>query len=146
MSDTNTDDPAEERGKPDGGTAAQAHENTDYLDREVNLLKPSTPFMREHLKLVWGGFVAWMVIVWGPVTLTLLAPDLMTTRMPMLGFPWHYFLVALGAPTGALVLAGIYARQRDKLDEKYDIDHAAAVETGDADGTEAPATDGGVRE
>jgi putative solute:sodium symporter small subunit len=132
----------------DGGvasTAAQKHEQTDYLNSEVNLLSPSTPFMREHLKLVWGTFIAWALIVWGPVTLTRLAPETMTS-ITVIGFPLHYFLVAFGAPTGALVLAGIYARQRDKLDDKYGIDPSSVVEESEADTGETTATDGGVDE
>jgi len=127
--------------------AAQRHQNTDYLDEEVNLLKPSTPYMRDHLRIVWAGFVAWALIVFGPVTLTAIAPGAMTTTMPVLGFPWHYFLVAFCAPTGALVLAAIYARQRDKLDDKYGIDHntAGPDEGGASEGAEATATDGGER-
>ena len=130
----------------DSGTtqAAQAHQDTDYLDEEVNLLKPSTPYMRDHLRIVWAGFIAWALIVFGPVTLTAIAPGAMTTTMPVVGFPLHYFLVALGAPTGALVLAAIYARQRDKLDEKYGIDHSRSgpSESG-SDAADAAATDGG---
>jgi len=133
--------------RADGGLsqAAQRHQNTDYLDEEVNLLKPSTAYMRDHLRIVWAGFVAWAIIVFGPVTLTAVAPEVMTTTMPALGFPWHYFLVGFCAPTGALVLAAIYARQRDKLDDKYGIDHttpgAGAPESEDSG--EAAATDGG---
>jgi len=144
MSDKNTHETA-----TDGGTtqAAQRHQNTDYLDEEVNLLKPSTPYMRDHLRIVWAGFVAWAIIVFGPVTLTAVAPGVMTATMPVLGFPWHYFLVGFGAPTGALVLAAIYARQRDKLDEKYGIDHeatgAGSKQAGESG--EAAATDGGER-
>ena len=123
------------------GGAAQAHRETDYLDREVNLLRPSTPFMRDHLKLVWVTFVAWVVVVWGPVTLTYLAPGPMTSTT-FLGFPLHYFLVALAAPTGSLVLAAVYAVARDRLDEKYGIEHGT-TDHGDA-GRGAEATDGGV--
>lgn len=123
------------------GQAAQDHRDTDYLSQEVNLLKPSTPFMREHLKLVWGTFIAWTLIVWGPVTMTRLAPDLMTSTT-VLGFPLHYFLVALGAPTGALILSAVYALSRDRLDEKYGIDHSTAGSESSASGAEA--TDGGV--
>jgi len=134
----------------DGGMtqAAQAHQNTDYLNQEVNLLKPSTPFMRDHLRIVWAGFIAWALIVFGPVTLTAIAPGLMTTTVPVIGFPLHYFLVALGAPTGALILAAVYARQRDKLDQKYGIDHstpgAGAEEAGETG--EPTATDGGSQQ
>ena len=86
----------------DGGvatTAAQKHDNTDYLSEEVNLLKPSTAYMRDHLRIVWTGFIVWALVVFGPVTMTVLAPGVMTTTMPVLGFPWHYFLVAFVAPS-----------------------------------------------
>jgi putative solute:sodium symporter small subunit len=132
----------------DGGMtqAAQAHQNTNYLEEEVNLLKPSTAYMRDHLRIVWAGFIAWAIIVFGPVTLTAIIPGAMTTTMPVLGFPLHYFLVGFGAPTGALILAAVYARQRDKLDDKYGIDHSTAgpdeSETGESG--DATATDGGV--
>ncbi|WP_262180142.1 DUF4212 domain-containing protein [Haloarcula laminariae] len=145
MSDKNTHETA-----TDGGAtrAAQRHQNTDYLNEEVNLLKPSTAYMRDHLRIVWAGFVAWALIVFGPVTMTAIAPEMMTTTMPVLGFPWHYFLVAFCGPTGALVLAAIYARQRDKLDEKYGIEHTTGdPETGEhGDSGEAAATDGGVEQ
>jgi len=129
----------------DGGVATQAaqdHQRTDYLNSEVNLLNPSTPFMRDHLKIVWTGFVIWAVVVFGPVTLTRLAPGAMTTEMPVLGFPLHYFLVAFGAPTGALILSLWYARKRDALDEKYGIDHATVEEASDEP---VAAADGGAR-
>ena len=111
--------------KSDGGVAnaSQAHADTDYLRSEVNLLKPSTPFMRDHLRVIWTGFAIWAVVVFGPVTATMLAPGAMTTTMPVVGFPLHYFLVAIGAPGGALLLAFWYARKRDELDEKYGIEH-----------------------
>ncbi|WP_135820614.1 DUF4212 domain-containing protein [Halostella litorea] len=138
--------PDDTRVEPDGGTvtgAAQSHRETDYLDREVNLLKPSTPFMRDHLRVVWTGFAIWAVVVFGPVTATALAPDVMTQTIPGIGFPLHYFLVSIGAPGGALALSFWYARRRDKLDEKYGVEHGSV--TPDADeGT--PAADGGVEE
>ena len=149
-----TDKPARESPddsavEPDGGAvtgAAQAHRDTDYLSSEVNILRPSTPFMRDHLRVVWAGFVAWVVIVFVPVTLTRIAPDAMTTQMPVLGFPLHYFLVAIGAPTGALLLSVWYARKRDQLDEKYGIEHPSAGETAGEGEVETAATDGGVDE
>nr|WP_276278493.1 DUF4212 domain-containing protein [Halomicroarcula sp. SYNS111] len=128
--------------------AAQQHRQTDYLDREVNILKPSTAFMRDHLRVVWTGFIVWALIVFGPVTATLIAPGVMTsTTIPGLGFPLHYFLVAFGAPTGALVLAAVYARQRDKLDQKYGIDHSRpGANADDETASETAAADGGVTE
>lgn len=131
----------------DGGTTTQAareHRNTDYLDSEVNLLRPSTPFMRDHLRVVWTGFVAWAIVVFVPVTLTAIAPGVMTARMPVVGFPLHYFLVAIGAPTGALLLSVWYAIKRDALDAKYGTGRTTTERT-DA-GEEAAATDGGVSE
>ena len=151
MSDTDTHesraepDPSDAAVETDGGAvsqAAQDHRQTDYLGSEVNLLSPSTPFMRDHLKLVWGTFLVWVFVVWGPVTATYVAPEAMTTRVPVVGFPLHYLLVALGAPTGSLVLAAVYARARDRLDRKYGIDHGA-VERRES-GSETAAADGGV--
>ena len=133
--------------RADGGTIAQAaesHRNVDYLEREVNLLHPSTPFMRDHLRVIWTGFIAWALIVFGPVTLTAVVPGVMTSPIPVLGFPLHYFLVAIGAPGGALLLSVWYARKRDALDQKYGIRH------GDEDaggaGEDTVAADGGTAE
>ena len=147
MADNNSHDTDDERTATDGGVAGragQAHRDTDYLNSEVNLLKPSTPFMRDHLRIVWTGFVIWVIAVWGPVTATYLATDLMTSQMPVLGFPLHYFLVAFGAPTSALILSFWYSRKRDALDEKYGIDHGTSQSTGPSG--EAAAADGGVDE
>lgn len=149
MSDSNTahDSAAE----TDGGvanSAAQKHRQTDYLEAEVNLLSPSTPFMREHLRVVWTGFVVWALLVFGPVTLTLVAPGPMTTQLPVIGFPLHYFLVAFGAPTGSLLLAAWYARRRDQLDEKYGIEHGTPTQASgtDAGAEAAAAADGGAEQ
>ena len=145
MSDDDTHNREGVRVGPDGGTVAETtrdSEQTAYLEREVNLLKPSTPFMRDHLRIIWTGFLAWAVVVFGPVTLTALAPDVMTTEMPVLGFPLHYFLVAIGAPGGSLLLALWYTRKRDHLDEEYGIEHGQPGEpTG---GEDVAAADGGV--
>ncbi len=148
MPDNNTHDSTDDRTVTDGGVAGQAgqaHRNTDYLNAEVNLLNPSTPFMRDHLRIVWTGFVIWVIAVWGPVTATYLATDVMTSQMPVLGFPLHYFLVAFGAPTSALILSFWYSRKRDALDEKYGIDHETVSSAGRESG-DAAAADGGVDE
>jgi len=132
----------------DGGVAsagaAQTHRDTDYLGAEVNILNPSTPYMRDHLRIVWTGFAVWVLAVWGPVTLTNLAPGVMTQTMPILQFPLHYFLVAFGAPTSALILSFWYSRKRDALDEKYGIDHATVTESGST--ADVAAADGGSEE
>ena len=125
----------------DGGTAEPG---AAYLDAEVNLLSPSTGFMRDHLKLVWASFLVWILVTWGPVTATFLAPETMTS-LSIIGFPAHYFLVGFMAPTSSLILAAIYAHRRDKLDERYGIDSGATSET-QSGADEAAATDGGVAE
>ena len=149
MTDNDSHEPTDDaRIETDGAGVATArdHRDADYLEEEVNLLNPSTPFMRDHLRLIWTSFAVWAVIVFGPVTLTALAPEVMTSRMPVIGFPLHYFLVGIGAPAGALLLSAWYARKRDRLDEKYGIDHAAGTTAGASGGEDAAATDGGVRE
>ncbi|AHF99038.1 sodium:solute symporter [Halostagnicola larsenii XH-48] len=148
MPDNNTHDTTDEPTATDGGVAGQAgqsHRDTEYLNAEVNLLNPSTAFMRDHLRIVWTGFAIWVLAVFGPVTATYVATDAMTTQMPVLGFPLHYFLVAFGAPTSALILSFWYSRKRDALDEKYGIDHGTVGGTGRESG-DAAATDGGINE
>ncbi len=127
----------------DGGVttdAVTAEQNIDYLQTEVSLFNPNTPYMRDHIRIIWTGFIIWCFTTFGPVTATVLAPEVMTTTMPLLGFPFHYFAIAIGGPGGSLLLAAWYARKRDQLDEKYGIDHTTVQS--DADRTTA-VTDGG---
>ncbi len=139
--------PSPPSAETDGGGVTEREAEVDYLETEINILKPKTPFMRDHLKQVWAGFVAWTILTWGPVTATFLAPELMTQEIPVLQFPAHYFTVAFLAPTSSLVLAFVYSRRRDKLDEKYGIDHSETVETetgsADSETEESVAADGG---
>jgi len=140
-----TDDSADVR--TDGGVAAQQEADTDYLQTEINLLNPTTPFMQDHLRIVWTGFAIWLIATFGPPTLTFIAPDAMSSQLPALGFPLHYFLLAIVAPTTSLILCFWYARKRDALDEKYGIDHGTPGEAdGDAAAGETAATDGGVEQ
>jgi putative solute:sodium symporter small subunit len=132
MTDDTTDDTGSHR--PTGG-----REPESYLDTEINLFSPATPFMRDHLKLVWGTFLLWVLFVFGPVTATAIAPELMTGTI-VLGFQLHFLLTAIGAPFGALLLSIVYAAGRDRLDEKYDISHATERVEGDAT---TAAADGG---
>ncbi|MCO8265084.1 MULTISPECIES: DUF4212 domain-containing protein [unclassified Haloferax] len=123
-------------------STAPEHDEVDYLSREVNLLKPSTPFMRDHLKIIWAGFIAWALLTFGPPVLTYFAPATMTAELPVIGFPAHYFLVAVLSPTSSLVLAFVYSRKRDQLDRRYGIDHAASKSRSKSE-SEAAVTDGG---
>lgn len=133
----------------DGGlTDVEQERQTEYLDVEINLLKPATPFMRDHLRIIWIGFGIWTLTTFGPITLTRIAPELMTSTMPVIGFPLHYFLIAIGAPSSALLLSVWYARKRDQIDEKYGITQMRGEEMeATRDRTEdVAATDGGVDE
>ncbi|MXV61045.1 DUF4212 domain-containing protein [Natronorubrum sp. JWXQ-INN-674] len=118
---TETSDPVE----TDGGVATEA-----YLDKEINIFKPATPFMRDHLRVIWLSFIAWILVVFGPTTATFLAPDLMTGTEVLGGFPLHFFLAAIFTPLAALLLSVAYAMQRDRLDTKYGISHEEEVESG----------------
>ncbi|APX95759.1 MULTISPECIES: DUF4212 domain-containing protein [Natronorubrum] len=132
MSD-NTSQDTEHAAETDGGVKTEA-----YLDKEINIFKPATPFMRDHLRVIWLSFVAWIVVVFGPTTAILFAPEFMTETTVLGGFPLHFFLAAIVTPLGALLLSVGYAMQRDRLDTKYGISHEEAAES---DGTVA--ADGG---
>lgn len=145
MTENDTHEPEAASVETDGGVATQtarAHQETNYLDNEVNILNPTTPFMRDHLRIIWTGFIIWIGVVFGPVTLTAIAPGVMTTQLPVIGFPLHYFLIAIGAPTGGLILSYWYVRRRDQLDEKYGIRHT----TTEPDRADVSVADGGDSE
>lgn len=136
-----------ERVETDGGlTDTQREQQVDYLDVEINLLKPATPFMRDHLRIIWIGFAVWTLTTFGPITVTRLAPEVMTGTMPAVGFPLHYFLIAIGGPSSALLLSVWYARKRDEIDEKYGITQRVEEPEPltEATGEDVTATDGGV--
>jgi putative solute:sodium symporter small subunit len=147
MTDNDTTEPTDgstDDVRTDGGVVSQER-STDYLETEINILSPSTPFMRDHLKVVWGGFIAWLIVTWVPFLATVAAPGTMTTQLPVIGFPAHYFLIAFVAPTGSLILAFIYAKKRDQLDKKYGIDPTGEGAT-QTSSESAAATDGGIDE
>lgn len=109
--------------RKDSGNDTKPDESVNYLDSKVNIFAPSTPFMREHLRIIWMMFSAWLIVVFGPVTVTFFIPGIMNS-ITFLGFPLHYFLTAVGGPLGALILSFFYARKRDQLDAKYDIHYS----------------------
>ncbi|MFP8953596.1 DUF4212 domain-containing protein [Natrialbaceae archaeon A-arb3/5] len=122
--DEATGDPSVET---DGGATTEA-----YLDKEINIFKPATPFMRDHLRVIWLSFLAWILVVFGPTTAVLVAPDLMTETTVLGGFPLHFLFGAILTPLGALLLSVVYAMQRDRLDTKYDISHETETDAGNA--------------
>lgn len=101
------------------GSGSPREEQFDYLDREVNILKPATPFMRANLRMIFSLFAVWLVFVFGPVTASYFVPELVTEIQILGGYPLHFFLTAMVAPAAALVLAAIYAWYRDRLDTVY---------------------------
>lgn len=132
MTDNSSQGNGETNVETDGGV-----QTADYLDKEINIFKPATPFMRDHMKVIVGSFIAWILFVFGPVTATAIAPEVMTETM-VLGFQLHYFLTAVMAPLGALLLSAAYAWQRDRLDDQYGIEHGEESDAG-----AAVAADGG---
>ncbi|AFZ71780.1 DUF4212 domain-containing protein [Natronobacterium gregoryi] len=128
----------------DGGTAtvSESGQSVEYLEKEINLFKPATPFMRDNLKMIFGLFAVWLVVVFGPAVASYFATDFMFETRVLDGYPLSFFLTAIVAPAGALVLSAVYAWYRDRLDEKYGITHETEDESGT--GTQA-ATDGGER-
>ena len=119
------DTPAE----TDGGTVERRTEPVDYLDEEINLFRPATPFMRDNLKMIFSLFAVWLVFIFGPVTLSYFFPEFMTETRILGGYPLNFFLTALIAPAAALTLAAAYAWYRDRLDDKYGIVHGTDERT-----------------
>ena len=149
MNDSRTEEEGGTELKTDGGMSdVEREEQIDYLDVEINLLKPATPFMRDHLKVIWTGFIIWAITTFGPITLTAIAPGVMTQAMPIIEFPLHYFLIAIMSPSAALILSVWYARKRDQIDEKYGIEQSLTGDTPEAETAEedVAATDGGAAE
>ncbi len=132
LTDGGTDEPATDGGTDepttDGESAAAIHENTEYLEQEINLFKPSTPFMRDNLRMIFLLFGAWVLFIFGPVTASLVAEDFMTNTTVLGGYPLNFFLTAIVSPLAALVLAAVYAWYRDRLDTKYGITHETQAE------------------
>jgi len=112
----------------DGGDAQTAHENTDYLEHEVNIFKPSTPFMKDNVRMILLLFAAWVIGVFGPVFASYFAEGFMTETTVLGGYPLNFFLTALISPLIALMLAAVYAWYRDRLDTKYGITHGEEAE------------------
>ncbi|NGM67513.1 DUF4212 domain-containing protein [Natronolimnobius sp. AArcel1] len=138
MADNTTHD-STDAAETDGGVTTEA-----YLDKEINIFKPATPFMRDHLRVIWLSFAAWAIVVFGPTTALLIEAEfldssVMTGTTVLGGFPLHFFLAAIVTPLGALLLSVAYAMQRDRLDTKYGISH----DDDDPDSSSTVAADGG---
>lgn len=133
--------------RADGGLSdVEREKQVDYLEIEINLLKPATPFMRDHQRVILIGFTLWALATFGPITATRIAPGVMTQPMPILEFPLHYFLLAVFAPSASLLLSVWYCKKRDRIDEKYDIEQGIPEADSAEVADEAAAADGGVVE
>ena len=131
---------ASENAETDGGTATvrEGGQKIDYLDEEIHIFKPATPFMRDNLKAIFGLFGLWLLFVFGPPVASYVAPEFMFETRVLGGYPLNFFLSAIVTPAAGLVLCAIYAWYRDKLDDKYDITHETEAGSG-----AAAAADGG---
>lgn len=104
----------------------KSKEKVDYLDAEVNLFKPATPFMKDMLFIIWTTFAVWLFFVFGMPTIIWLTGDAMgigpLTQFTFMGFPFHYWVTAQGSPTVALILCLVFCIRLDKLNQKYGVD------------------------
>ena len=99
-------------------------EEKEYLESEVNLLSPQTPFMRDFLKLSMPLVIIFVVTILGGPALVFLAaenPDGTgpLTEATILWFPAHWFIMAWVVPVIPFILAIVFAIQQDKLWQKY---------------------------
>lgn len=115
------------------GQGVPVERSLDYLEREINLFKPATPFMRANLRMIFALVGLWILFVFGPVTASYFFPEVMTETRILGGFPLNFFLTAMVAPAAALILAGIYAAYRDRLDRQFNADLYAKKEADGGD-------------
>ena len=87
--------------------------------------KVADAYFREKNWYMLVYFVLWFLVSYVMVAL---ADSL--TEIKFLGFPFHYFMGALGALFTFIVLLFVNAFVGDKIDEKYGIDHARNEEIG----------------
>lgn len=87
--------------------------------------KVADAYFREKNRYMIIYFAIWFVVSYGVVAF---ADSL--TNVQFLGFPFHYFMGALGALFSFIVLLFINAIVGDKIDKKYGIDDARNKEIG----------------
>ena len=68
--------------------------------------------------------------IWFLVSFVVVAFADSLNEIQFLGFPFHYFMGAIGALFTFIVLLFVNAYVGDKIDEKYGIDHARNEEIG----------------
>ncbi len=87
--------------------------------------KVADAYFREKNRYMYVYFAIWFLVSYVMVAL---ADSL--TDIQFLGFPFHYFMGAIGALFTFIVLLFVNAIVGDKIDEKYGIDHARNEELG----------------
>ena len=87
--------------------------------------KVADAYFREKNRYMFVYFALWFLVSYVMVAL---ADSL--TEIQFLGFPFHYFVGAIGALFTFIVLLFVNAFVGDKIDEKYGIDHARNEELG----------------
>lgn len=95
----------------------------EYLEKEVNLLNPQTPFLKDFLKLSVPLLIIFVVTVIAAPAIIFLAaenPDGTgpLTEATILWFPAHWFIAAF-TPVIPFILCIVFAIKQDKLWDKY---------------------------
>ena len=87
--------------------------------------KVADAYFREKNRYMFVYFALWFLVSYVMVAL---ADSL--TEIQFLGFPFHYFMGAIGALFTFIVLLFVNAIVGDKIDKKYGIDEARNEEIG----------------
>ena len=87
--------------------------------------KVADAYFREKNRYMFVYFAIWFIVSFVMVAL---ADSL--TDIEFLGFPFHYFMGAIGALLTFIVLLFVNAIVGDKIDKKYGIDEERNIEIG----------------
>ena len=87
--------------------------------------KVADAYFREKNKYMFIYFAIWFLVSYVVVAF---ADSL--TEITIIGFPFHYFMGAIGALFTFIVLLFVNAIVGDRIDKKYDIDDATNKEIG----------------
>ena len=87
--------------------------------------KVADAYFREKNRYMLVYFVLWFLVSYVMVAF---ADSL--TELQFLGFPFHYFMGAIGALFTFIVLLFVNAIVGDKIDKKYGIDEERNIEIG----------------
>lgn len=87
--------------------------------------KVADAYFREKNRYMFVYFAIWFLVSFVMVAFA----DLLT-EITFLGFPFHYFMGAIGALATFIILLFVNAIVGDKIDKKYGIDDARNKEIG----------------